>query len=191
MGCTALFPHSPSPLFQGSDPSFPFLFQGAHAGHRDASGVHPTRSRFAQAQRNAQSGRQLAPQSAGPRRLGKATALRCRLLCEVAGFVRGLDNLECVLEFYFPNSKPRKRLNFLNLPLKALNLLMLIYFPRVNICMYKYGIDDVSKLVSIASKRVNIARVNVPSHHASIVAQASYESARGSRRLVIFCVFYP
>ena len=59
--------------------------------------------------------------------------------------------------------------------------------------MHNYSINDVSKLVNVASKRVIIARINVASHKyrntAAVVAQASYESARGSHRGVILVVF--
>ena len=47
-----------------------------------------------------------------------------------------------------------------------------------------------SKHINIASKCVNIARVNVLLHkYCIMVAQASYASARGRRRAVIFVFF--
>ena len=55
--------------------------------------------------------------------------------------------------------------------------------------MHNYGINAVSKLVNIASKRVSIARVNVSSRKYRIMQKASYESARGSRRAKMLVFF--
>ena len=51
----------------------------------------------------------------------------------------------------------------------------------LHICMRNFGINDVSKRINIAS--VNVVTCN--SHHAAMVARASYESTRGSRHTVI------
>ena len=58
--------------------------------------------------------------------------------------------------------------------------------------MHNYGVNDVSKLcVNIASKRVNVARVNVAScgHCCANFLRVRRQSARGSRRAVIFLFF--
>ena len=52
-------------------------------------------------------------------------------------------------------------LEFPKLALKSLAFVM--SYLHINIRLHNYGINDVSKHVNIASKRVNIARVNVTS----------------------------
>ena len=92
-------------------------------------------------------------------------------LCKIselqfAGFVRGLENLECAC-ILFSEFKALKVLEFPKLA-----------FILILACI-NYGINDVSKHVNIASKCLNIM------WSWSLVTQASYEFARGS-----FCVFY-
>ena len=83
-------------------------------------------------------------------------------------------------------------LEFHKLASKGLELILLIkcqfVFFIINIRMYNYGINDVSKHVNIASKRVNIARINVASRQYRIV-QTSNQSARGSHHVII-CMFF-
>ena len=89
-----------------------------------------------------------------------------------AGFVRGLENLECA-SILFSQFKVLKMLEFAKLALKSLQFLMSIYLLHINICMRDYGITDVSKYVNIVSKRIHIASANVALRKYCIMRQWS------------------
>ena len=70
------------------------------------------------------------------------------------------------------------------------------YLLHINICMHiNYGIDGASKLVNIASKRVNITSVNGSSHKYRIMRPwmrklLTHPLGRRRHRAVIFVAFF-